>query len=155
MVWLELAFWGLWAHQNPLFWASNQHTVGLPWRNIHCTQDKQHIAKEFDELWFSRYPWPEVCANDKGGEFIGPKFQSLHYKAGIIISAPSTSRSPQSNTIIERLHLTMGNSLRAQLEDNITLLTLEEAKSMRTLLWPMLYMLDVGDLRLGDTCCWC
>ena len=94
-----------------------------------------------------------MCANDKGGEFIGPKFQSLHYKAGIIISAPSTSRSPQSNTIIERLHLTMGNSLRAQLEDNITLLTLEEAKSMRTLLWPMLYMLDVGDLRLGDTCC--
>ena len=88
-----------------------------------------NVANKFNELWLSRYPRPEVCAHDKGGEFIGPEFQRLLFDAGIT-AAPSTSRNPQSNAIVERLHLSMGNSLRAQLQDNITPRTLEEAKSM-------------------------
>jgi len=91
-----------------------------------------NVANKFNELWLSRYPRPEVCAHDRGGEFIGPEFQRLLFDAGIT-SAPSTSRNPQSNAIIERLHLSMGNSLRAQLQDNITPRTLEEAKSMMDL----------------------
>jgi hypothetical protein len=88
-----------------------------------------NVANKFNELWLSRYPRPEVCAHDKGGEFIGPEFQRLLFDAGIT-AAPSTSRNPQSNAIVERLHLSMGNSLRAQLQDNITPRTLAEAKSM-------------------------
>ena len=74
------------------------------------------VADKFNEVWLSRYPRPEVCAHDQGGEFIGPEFQRLLYDAGII-SAPSTARNPQSNAVVERLHLTMGNSIRAQLAD--------------------------------------
>ncbi len=88
-----------------------------------------NVANKFNKPWLSRYPRPEVCAHDKGGEFIGPEFQRLLFDAGIT-AAPSTSRNPQSNAIVERLHLSMGNSLRAQLQDNITPRTLEEAKSM-------------------------
>ena len=91
-----------------------------------------NVANKFNELWLSRYPRPEVCAHDRGGEFIGPEFQHLLFHAGIT-SAPATARNPQSNAIVERLHLTMGNSLRAQLRDNITPRTLEEAKSMMDL----------------------
>jgi hypothetical protein len=91
-----------------------------------------NVAKKLNELWLSRYPKPEVCAHDKGGEFIGPEFQRLLFDAGIT-SAPSTSRNPQSNAIIERLHLSIGNSLRAQLQDNITPRTLDEAKCMMDL----------------------
>mmetsp|Transcript_27436 Transcript_27436/g.40868 ORF Transcript_27436/g.40868 Transcript_27436/m.40868 type:complete len:1328 (-) Transcript_27436:212-4195(-) len=76
----------------------------------------EKVSQKFNEVWLSRYPRPEVCAHDQGGEFIGPEFQRLLYDAGII-SAPSTARNPQSNAIVERLHLTMGNSIRAQLLD--------------------------------------
>ncbi len=76
----------------------------------------QYVAAKFKENWLSRYPRPEVCAHDQGGEFIGPQFQQLLFDAGIK-SAPSTARNPQSNAVVERLHLTMGNSIRAQLAD--------------------------------------
>jgi transposase InsO family protein len=76
----------------------------------------ENVARKFDEVWLSRYPRPEVCAHDQGGEFIGPEFQQLLHDAGIA-SAPSTARNPQSNAIVERLHLTMGNRIRAQLAD--------------------------------------
>jgi transposase InsO family protein len=89
-----------------------------------------HVSKKFNECWLSRYPRPEVCAHDQGGEFIGPEFQRLLYDAGIA-SAPSTARNPQSNAIVERLHLTMGNSLRAQLLDKEPR-TLTEAENIMT-----------------------
>ena len=76
----------------------------------------EYVANKFNHAWLSRYPKPEVCAHDQGGEFIGPQFQQLLYDAGIK-SAPSTARNPQSNAIVERLHLTMGNSIRAHLAD--------------------------------------
>jgi len=88
----------------------------------------ENVARKFNELWLSRYPRPEVCAHDQGGEFIGPQFQRLLHDAGIA-SAPSTARNPQSNAIIERLHLTMGNSIRAQLS-NHNPRTLTEAEDL-------------------------
>jgi len=90
----------------------------------------EHVSNKFNECWLSRYPRPEVCAHDQGGEFIGPEFQRLLYDAGIA-SAPSTARNPQSNAIVERLHLTMGNSLRAQLLDKEPR-TLIEAENIMT-----------------------
>ena len=86
-----------------------------------------NVAARFNELWLSRYPRPEVCAHDQGGEFIGPEFQRLLHDAGIA-SAPSIARNPQSNAIVERLHLTMGNAIRAQLS-NETFRTLTEAEN--------------------------
>jgi hypothetical protein len=34
----------------------------------------EHVSNKFNECWLSRYPRPEVCAHDQGGEFIGPEF---------------------------------------------------------------------------------
>ncbi len=36
-----------------------------------------HMARKYTQVWLSRYPWPEHCVHDNGGEFVGPKFQFL------------------------------------------------------------------------------
>ena len=90
--------------------------TGYPDAIIIKRKTSENVARKYNELWLSRYPRPEVCAHDQGGEFIGPEFQQLLYDAGIA-SAPSTARNPQSNAIVERLHLTMGNKIRSQLAD--------------------------------------
>jgi hypothetical protein len=36
-----------------------------------------HVARKYAQVWLSRYPWPECCVQDNGGEFVGPEFQFL------------------------------------------------------------------------------
>jgi len=73
-----------------------------------------HVAQKFANCWLSRYPWPEVCVYDNGGEFIGVQFQQLLEQCGIR-DWPTTSRNPQANAICERMHQTVGNILRTLL----------------------------------------
>ena len=40
-------------------------------------KSSQHVRNKFDQSWLSRYPWPERCIHDNGGEFVGPEFQEL------------------------------------------------------------------------------
>ena len=54
---------------------------------------------------------PRELSFDQGGEFTGSEFQELLDSYGIK-PKPSTSRNPQSNGIIERVHLTLHNMLR-------------------------------------------
>jgi transposase InsO family protein len=70
-----------------------------------------HVAQQFENCWLSRYPRPNRCIHDNGGEFIGMKFQELLQQAGII-DVPTTSYNPQANAICERMHQTVGNVLR-------------------------------------------
>jgi hypothetical protein len=70
-----------------------------------------HVAQQFANVWLSRYPWPESCTHDNGGEFTGLAFQQLLEQCAIR-SRPTSSRNPQSNAICERMHQTVGNILR-------------------------------------------
>ncbi len=36
-----------------------------------------HVMRKFAQCWLTRYPWPQGCIHDPGGEFTGLKFQ--HY----------------------------------------------------------------------------
>jgi hypothetical protein len=36
-----------------------------------------HVMRKFAQCWLTRYPWPQGCIHDPGGEFTGPKFQTL------------------------------------------------------------------------------
>ena len=72
------------------------------------------MAQKYANCWLSRYPWPEVCVHDNGGEFIGYQFQRLLEQCGIR-DRPTTSRNPQANAICERMHQTVGNILRTLL----------------------------------------
>ena len=48
---------------------------------------------------------------DNGGEFTGLEFQEL-LSSYAITARPTTVRNPQSNAVIERMHLTMADMLR-------------------------------------------
>ena len=74
----------------------------------------EHVAQKYANCWLSRYPWPEVCVHDNGGEFVGYQFQRLLEQCGIR-DRPTTSRNPQANAICERMHQTVGNILRTLL----------------------------------------
>lgn len=74
----------------------------------------EHVAQKYSNCWLSRYPWPEVCVHDNGGEFVGYQFQRLLEQCNIR-DRPTTSRNPQANAICERMHQTVGNILRTLL----------------------------------------
>jgi len=71
----------------------------------------RHVAQQFQNCWLSRYPWPQKCIHDNGGEFIGWEFQLLCERANIR-HKETTSYNPQANAICERMHQTVGNVLR-------------------------------------------
>ena len=81
------------------------------------SKDSHHIATKFAQSWLARYPWPERCVHDNGGEFTGYEFQRLLEKTHIK-DAPTTARNPQANAICERMHQTVGNILRTLLHEN-------------------------------------
>ena len=79
-----------------------------------CRVDRktaEHVSEKFNQCWLSRYPRPSFVGHDNGGEFQA-KFEETLEDFGIT-SVPSASRTPTSNSIVERLHLTTGNALRA------------------------------------------
>ena len=69
------------------------------------------------QSWLSRYPRPMRCVHDKGGEFIGSEFQWL-LNMFSVKDVQSTAKNPQSNSICERMHQTVGNVLRTLLYSN-------------------------------------
>ena len=77
----------------------------------------QHVAQQFANSWLARYPRPNKCIHDRGGEFIGQEFQALLQQVGVA-DASTTSRNPTANAICERLHQTVANVLRATLLHN-------------------------------------
>lgn len=79
--------------------------------DIDHDKTSENIALAFDRQWLSRYPRPSYCIFDKGSEFIGTDFQELLESFGIK-KKPITTKNPQSNAIIERMHQTLGDMLR-------------------------------------------
>jgi hypothetical protein len=73
---------------------------------------KNIIIKEsmniFDDVWLSRYPRTEYIGFDNGGEY---KNEGLVNNYGIK-KKNSTRFNPQSNGIIERVHLSLNDSSR-------------------------------------------
>ena len=82
-------------------------------------KSSQHVLQQFSNCWLSttRYPWPTRVVHDNGGEFIGWEFQGLLRQPGIQ-SILTTVKNPQSNTIIERIHQTMGDIPRVMMHIN-------------------------------------
>jgi transposase InsO family protein len=64
----------------------------------------------FDDVWLSRYPRPEYIGSDNGVEDKNV-FEELVNNYGIK-KKNSTPINPQSNGMIERVHLTLNDSLR-------------------------------------------
>jgi len=78
------------------------------------TKASEHIARKYAQCWLSRYPWPQRCVHDPGGEFTGIEFQTLLENCHIR-DVCTSAKNPQSNAICERMHQTVGNVLRTLL----------------------------------------
>jgi hypothetical protein len=77
-------------------------------------KNSETIARKYAQCWLSRYPWPQRCVHDPGGEFTGPEFQTLLENCHIK-DVCTSAKNPQSNAVCERMHQTVGNVLRTLL----------------------------------------
>ena len=92
------------------------------WFEIAQYDDKKSmtVANIVEQVWLSRYPRPDICTVDRGGEFIGQGFKNelMKKEYGIKVKMATTA-NPQANSIIERVHQVIGNMIRTfELEKN-------------------------------------
>ena len=85
----------------------------LRWLEIQPYDDKKSetISLIFDREWLCRYPRPAKVIYDNGTEFT-TEFIELLLSYGIH-PVSTTIKNPQANAIVERLHLTMADSIRS------------------------------------------
>jgi hypothetical protein len=69
------------------------------------------VANIVDAAWFTRYPLPAVITYDKGREFMKEFAQMVTVNYGIKRRG-TTTRNPQANAILERMHKTLANMIR-------------------------------------------
>jgi transposase InsO family protein len=75
------------------------------------------VANEFTNGWIARYPRATRCVHDQGKEFTGSAFQTALSNAGIE-SCPITTKNPQSNGLVERVHQAVAQILRTIMRVN-------------------------------------
>ena len=75
------------------------------------------IANKLEQAWLCRYPWPQHVINDRGTEFMAEVHDMLTNEYGCDVNR-ITTRNPQANAIVERVHQTIGNMIRTWLVDD-------------------------------------
>ena len=75
------------------------------------------MANYLEFSWLTRYPWPTEVVLDRGTEFKGEVQKTLTSEYGCKAKL-ITSRNPQANSIVERVHATVHNMVRChQIKD--------------------------------------
>ena len=74
------------------------------------TVDSEKVMNAFHNTWLCRYPRPKEIGFDNGSEF-KKLFKEMCDNFGVD-THPTTSCNPQSNSIIERVHQVLENSLK-------------------------------------------
>jgi len=94
-------------------WAVTMIDPATGWFEIASITTKRAdvIANTVEQTWFTRYPWPSQVVLDRGTEFMAEFTHMLENEYGITKKA-ITKRNPQANSIIERVHQTIGNMIR-------------------------------------------
>ena len=69
------------------------------------------VANEVELAWLTRYPRPSIITYDRGTEFMAEFSAMVKNDYGITVKA-ITTRNPQANAILERIHATIGNIIR-------------------------------------------
>ena len=76
------------------------------------SKDAATVAKNLVKLtWLTRYPWPTQITFDRGTKFMAEFAKMVRNDYGIK-AKPITTRNPQANSIIERIHQTISNMIR-------------------------------------------
>ena len=86
------------------------------WSEVMQYNDKtaMEIANLVETTWLIRYPCPVEITYDRGGEFLSREFKNILIEQEYgIKTKTASSRNPQANTIIERIHQVLGNIIRS------------------------------------------
>ena len=76
-----------------------------------------HVGMQVENAWIARYPLPQRCIYDNGGEFTGLAFQAMLQRNGIH-GVPTTARNATGNAVAERAHKTIGDMLRTLIAEH-------------------------------------
>ena len=76
------------------------------------------IADITEKTWFNRYPLPQRIVFNCVTEFMA-EFAKMCQNDHDLKRKPITTRNPQPNAIIERIHQTIGNIIRTFYVSNI------------------------------------
>jgi hypothetical protein len=95
------------------FWAVTMIDPSTSWFEITAVDTKRadYVANVVEQTWLTRYPWPSEVVLDRGREFMGEFTQMMRDDYGVK-RKPITTRNPQANAIIERVHKTIGEMIR-------------------------------------------
>jgi hypothetical protein len=74
------------------------------------------LSNLLEMTWLTRYPFPQRCICDRGTEFMAELKETLEEEYGVTVNK-ITTRNPQANAIIERIHQTIGNMIRTFMVD--------------------------------------
>ncbi len=81
------------------------------------TKHAYNVAEAVELAWLTRYPRPNIITYDKGTEFLAEFAKMVKNDYGLICK-PITTRNPQSNAVLERIHKTIADIIRThQLND--------------------------------------
>ncbi len=91
-------------------WAVTMIDPATGWFEMASTDEKSslNIANQVEISWSTRCPWPQKLTCDRGSEFFKDFASTLNGDCGIKPSK-TTVRNPQANSIVERMHQTLGN----------------------------------------------
>eukprot|EP00957_Ditylum_brightwellii_P094485 7194446-Ditylum_brightwellii.AAC.1 len=70
------------------------------------------VSNVMKTTWLTRYPYPTQVALYKETKFMA-EFTEMIASAYGVKKKPITARNPQKNSIIERIHQTVGNMIRS------------------------------------------
>jgi hypothetical protein len=96
-----------------VLWAVTMIDPANSWFEIKSIVDKTaiNVAQVVETTWLTRYPWPQEITYNRGTEFMA-EFATMVEDDYGIKKKPITTRNPQANSIIERIHQTSGNIIR-------------------------------------------
>ena len=94
-------------------WAVTMIDPATGWFEIAQVDNKEShtVAETIEQTWLCRYPWPTTVILDRGTEFMG-EFKRMIKEDYGIKARPITARNLQANSIVERVHQTIGQMLR-------------------------------------------
>ena len=81
------------------------------------SKKSDHIVRKFAQAWLGRYPWPQRCIHNNGGEFTCQPFQNLLVQSNIN-GVPTTTRNLMANAVCERMHQIGRNISRTLVHEN-------------------------------------
>ena len=94
-------------------WAVTMIDPATNWFEIAAVKTKRAdiVANVIEQTWLCRYPWPQTVITDRGTEFLA-EFATMVQEDYGIRKKPISARNPQANSIVERVHQTIGNMIR-------------------------------------------